>query len=101
MRLLCGATCPNRKVLHSRQRNLRSIMLTVSSYRSVSGETKMSSQPNPVSEFNHSPWVSQAKEHWKNYRPKMYAELPEEGIAPREGGEGSGTDAERVWKTRS
>jgi hypothetical protein len=30
---------------------------------------------------NHSqsPWYSQAKEHWKKYRPKMYAELEKNG----------------------
>jgi hypothetical protein len=31
-------------------------------------------QSNP-SPFNSSPWVSQAKEHWKKYCPKLYAEL--------------------------
>jgi hypothetical protein len=30
--------------------------------------------------FETSPWVSQAKEHWKKYCPKMYAELQKGGL---------------------
>ena len=56
-----------------------------------------SQQQNPPknSLFESSPWVSQAKEHWKQFRPKMYAELQEAGLASREGGEGSRTDTGR------
>jgi hypothetical protein len=32
------------------------------------------------SELSNSPWVSQAKEHWKKFRPKMYAELEKQGL---------------------
>jgi len=35
---------------------------------------------NPVSELNSSPWVNQAKEHWKKYCPKLYAELQKTGV---------------------
>jgi hypothetical protein len=36
-------------------------------------------QTNPVSELNSSPWVNQAKEHWKKFCPKMYHELEKSG----------------------
>jgi hypothetical protein len=40
----------------------------------------MSSQPNRVSELNSSPWVQQAKDHWREFLPKMYKELQEKGL---------------------
>jgi len=37
-------------------------------------------QNQPVSELNSSPWVTQAKAHWKLFRPKMYADLEKQGL---------------------
>ena len=35
-------------------------------------------QRDPI--FEQSPWVKQAKDHWKQFRPKMYAELEKSGL---------------------
>lgn len=32
-----------------------------------------------MEDHSQSPWYSQAKEHWKKYRPKMYAALEKKG----------------------
>ena len=45
----------------------------------------MSSQPSPLpakqkSDLDGSPWVQQAKDHWKQYNPKMYRDLEKKGL---------------------
>jgi hypothetical protein len=45
------------------------------------GDPPMSPNQNPpISELNESPWVYEAKEHWKKFCPKLYAELQESGL---------------------
>jgi hypothetical protein len=42
---------------------------------------QLAEKPNqPKSLYENSPWVSQAKAHWKQFRPKMYAELEKKGL---------------------